>query len=107
MNRNEALTRAYGEQLTDYILAGATFALIQYLDNKFRDKYKNKGFVVFLIQLSKGVIPLTLLSIILGGSSSSLGESIGVWLVVVITIYIFVSPFYLVYWLYKRFIKKT
>lgn len=107
MNRDEAMTRAYGEQLVAYLLAGIAFTIIQVFDSKFRGKYQNKGFVVFLIQISKGVVPLSLLSILLGNSSSNFGEAVMVWLVAVIAIYIFVSPFYLLYWLYKKLLKKT
>ena len=107
MNRNEAMTRAYGEQLLAYLLAGVVFTAIQLLDSKFRIKYKDKGFIVFLVQISKGVIPLSLLSILLGGSAGNFGEAVMVWLVAIIAIYIFVSPFYLLYWLYKKLLKKA
>lgn len=106
MTRDAAFNRAYSEQLIAYLLAGIAFTLIQVFDSKFRDKYQNKGFVVFLIKISKGIIPLSLLSILLGNSSSNFGEAVMVWLVAVIAIYIFVSPFYLLYWLYKKLLKK-
>jgi len=106
MNRNEALAKAYTNQLLAYLLAGVAFTVIQVFDSKLRVKYKNRKLIVFIVQTSKGIIPLSLLSTLLG-QSGNLGEKVIIWLVVVITIYLFVLPGYLFYRLYQRFFKKN
>lgn len=96
MNRNEAESLVRTEYLFAYLLAGVVLTVIQLLDTKFRDKYKDKGFVVFLVQISKGIIPLSLITVLLGN------HTLGVWFVAVVAIYIFVSPLYLIYWIFQK-----
>lgn len=106
----ETYTRFQSLSFFYYIFVGLIFGLIQLVDSKFRYKYSSKGYFVFLVRISKAIIPLSIITVMRGIYGDSFGEKLLLLFVVVpvvsIMLLILLSPIYLVYWIFKRIFRK-
>ncbi len=106
-NANKAQFKAETNYVLAYLTVGAVFAVVQVIDKKFLRKHV-KGYSLFLVQISKGIVPFATAVVLFKNPISgplnqpSLIDVFMVWFLAIVTWYVLLSPVYFVYWLFHR-----